>query len=326
MPQIAQVDPRLFNIGGAIADGVSSGVGVAGRLQDIAASRAALDAQEEARAYEMSRRPYREQLSDIQLETAGLGLEQQRAQQRLTDLAMPRKEIEARQPVVLEENTFIDYDEEGNLVEFKRQKKQDPTTNEIILAPRIYNKTLKTKDQLAADKVLNAAKAQSLQALAESRTNKDPKFESDLIQKRLEQAAMDGDDDEVAYWRARQARLNALPGQLNPGTTFDRGTEKMGLGAGFTKNQIASLATTQAGLNAMRKLDTVNTLMKAEKEFNIPELALTPEEQSAIDAVRNQSTTGKVPVINTKQEYDRLPAGSTYVDAADGKQYVKGNK
>lgn len=326
MPSVQFANPAQFNAGAPLLQGLSSGIGMAANLQDIAAQQEQMD-------YERSMRPVRQQLADIQLQSAGLGLERDQAaltraatEQRLIDLAMPEKQIRASQPVVLEENTFLDYDDQGNLVEFKRQKKQDPNTNEISYAPRVYNKTVKTKAQLDAELARNQAQIDSLKALAESRTNKDPKFESELIQKRLEQATKEGDSEEIAFWQARQARLNALPGQLAPGTTFDRGTEKMGLGAGFTKDQIVALGKTQAGINAMRKLDTANTLMKAEKEFNLPELKLTPDEQAAIDAVTKASpaVTERVPVISTKEAYAALPVGAAYIDSETGRQHIKG--
>ncbi len=280
MPQFQGVDPRLFNFGGALAEGLTSGVNTGGKLQDIQLAREAAD-------YAMSQRPMKEQLADIQLQSAGVGLEGQKAARHLADIALPGEEIKAKQPIVLEENTFTDLDENGNLAEYKRQKKQDPTTGEISYAPRIYSKTLKTKAQLESDKALKNAQIESLKSLADSRDNRDPKFEADLVAKRLRQARIDGDPHEISFWEARQARINALPGTLAPGTTFDRGAEKAGLDAGFTKSQIALLGQSQAGLNAIIKMKIFN---KMKENNNYPDpVVFTPEEKAAVDAVQNVS-------------------------------------
>src|ERR1043165_4938093 len=56
IPQLAQVDPRLFNTGAPLADGLNSGIGAYRRLQDISAEKAMA--------------PVRQQLAQIQVDEA----------------------------------------------------------------------------------------------------------------------------------------------------------------------------------------------------------------------------------------------------------------
>lgn len=63
MPQFSGPDPRLFNFGGAVAEGLRSGVGTGAQLADIQFKRDQL-------AQEAELRPLKRKLADIQLKTA----------------------------------------------------------------------------------------------------------------------------------------------------------------------------------------------------------------------------------------------------------------
>jgi hypothetical protein len=151
MPEFRGVDPRLFDFGGSLADGLSSGVRTGGQLQDIIANRDKL-------AYEQSLRPYRQQLMDVQLDSARTGLAGVKAEQHLADIALPAKERAAADPTVMQSGTFLETDPKtGQVDEYKWEHKRDPKTGELSYAPRIHVKTVKTSAEAAKDDALAKA-------------------------------------------------------------------------------------------------------------------------------------------------------------------------
>lgn len=143
MPQVQLANPSYFNPYTAASAGISQGVNLGAQLQDIAAARDKL-------AYEQSIRPLNRQLMDVQIANA------QRAG-KLADLRYPGEAAMAKQPIEKEEGTYMDYDESGNLVEYKTTKEIDPQTGEETQYTGIPKRTIKTADQIAEEKANNEA-------------------------------------------------------------------------------------------------------------------------------------------------------------------------
>lgn len=339
LPQIGQVDPRLFNTGGQLLGGLNQGLGAYQSLQNIS---------DQAQA-----EPIKRQLQQISLDEARARIAQAPLEQRLKLAQISEAEQNAALPrilpgdVTLEDQTVTypsAFDENGertgpadvvtgDLVKLQQEQLIGPGG---VITPRTVRSTVKTAAQRDAEAALQAANVRAKDALSAKNT-RGKEFEAQQLIESYNSALDDNDPELAALYRARIDRLNAMPGILQDGTTFRRRMEQNAADAGVTLTQATELSKTPQGMAALTQLAIANKAA-AKSPFGAP--VLTADQQALIQASAGgvapgaalpfqqraeqilAPQTNSAVTVRTKAEYDVLPAGTKYI-GPDGITKIK---
>lgn len=146
--------------------------------------------------------------------------------------------------------------------------------------------TLKTAEQIDAERAKEAAAIRASDALAQRRAT--PKaFEYDNLVQKRDEAVADGDSEAAALYDARLKKLSSVAGFLPTGTTYNRRLETMVADAGLTQSQGAELAKTPDGIDAISKMAAARKLAARGSIPVTNDLSLTALQKQLIQSSAN---------------------------------------
>lgn len=242
-PGINYIDPSRFD------SGLRDVVGDVGRGREVVGRFAQL-------AEEAEMRPVRERMAQLKVEDAVLALaEAQR------NAAIPKRVVNLQQIVGGGQRDVLVDPENAKFGELEWRKEFTPRERVVtgteflpggVARPFTSRETLATAEQVEAEAAKQAAAIRAQEALVASRER--PKdFESIRLTELIQDAEEAGDTETANMYRARLNRINAAPGTLAAGTTYDRALEGQLAAAGIPPSELLRIAAAPGGLQALAK-------------------------------------------------------------------------
>ena len=254
--------------------------------------------------------PIRQALQQIQLQDAQNKLNDYPTTQALQQIALSEAQKRNATPITdlggitLQGGDQTEYpsalDENGNrsgpsdfvtnpLVKIQEETKYGPGG---VVTHGQQSTTLKTAEQIDAERAKTEASIRASDALAARRET--PKaFEYDVLVQKRDEAAQNGDTEVAALYDQRIKKLSSVAGFLPTGTTYNRQLEKMIADAGLTQTQGAELAKTPDGIDAISKLAASRKLAARGSIPVTNDLSLTPIQKQLI---QGSATAPQAPV------------------------------